>query len=155
MDIRVLIVRLLLLGNLVWFLVSNHAWSLVISTWSPPRSLAWQKGSRLGSGLLGLLLQVGSLGLPVSARGTQLVGPEETSWWAALVLLLRFLSVWFRRIGGFFLTWLFVRTLSIQGGYLGFHSRFSARLFGLPPGCLCLIRVVGQVSGSAEGFGYL
>ena len=39
----------------------------MISTWSPPRSLAWQKGSRLDSGLtlklLGLLLLVGSLGV--------------------------------------------------------------------------------------------
>ena len=39
---------------------------LAISAWSPSRSLAWQKGSRLGSGLtlklLGDLLLVGSLG---------------------------------------------------------------------------------------------
>ena len=42
--------------------------------------------------LLGLLLLVGILGLPSNARGTLLVGSEETSWWAALVLLLRFLS---------------------------------------------------------------
>ena len=44
-----------------------------ISTWSPPRSLAWQKGSRLDSRLtlklLGLLLPVGSLGVLVSAHG--------------------------------------------------------------------------------------
>ena len=31
--------------------VSNPAWLLEISTWSPPRFLALQKGSRLGSGL--------------------------------------------------------------------------------------------------------
>ena len=78
-------------------LVSNRAWLLAISTWRPPRSLAWQKGSRLDSGLtlklLGLLLLVGSLGLPVSAHPTLLVGPEETSWWAALVLLLRFVCI--------------------------------------------------------------
>ena len=114
----------------MWLLVSNHAWLLVISTWSPPRSLAWQKGSRLDSGLslklLGLLLLVGSLGSPVSVHGTLLVGPEGTLWWAALVLLLQFQSVWFRRIGGFFLTLLFVRTLSILDGYLRFHIRSSA-----------------------------
>ena len=47
-----------------------------------------KRGCRLDSGLtwklLGLLLLVGSLGLPVSALGTLLVGPEGTSWWAAL-----------------------------------------------------------------------
>ena len=62
------------------------AWSLEISTWSPPRSLAWQKGSRLGSGLtlklLGPVLLPGCLVLPVSAHGTLLVGPEGTFWWA-------------------------------------------------------------------------
>ena len=59
----------------MWLLVTNHAWLLAISTWSPPRSLACQKGSRLDSGLtlklLGLLLQVGSLGFLVSAGGSQ------------------------------------------------------------------------------------
>ena len=33
--------------------------------------------------LLGVLLLVGSLGLPVSAHGTLLLCPEETYWWAA------------------------------------------------------------------------
>ena len=48
----------------------------------------------------------------------------------------------------FYLTWLFVRTFSILGGSL---SLFSVGLFGLPPGCLCLIRVVGQrVSGVCD-----
>ena len=37
--------------------------------------------------------------------------------------------------------------------YLGFHSRFSARLCGLPPGCLCLIRVVGLGLRRFRGFG--
>ena len=36
----------------VWLHVNNCAWLLATSTWSPPRSLAWQKGSRLGSGLI-------------------------------------------------------------------------------------------------------
>ena len=60
---------------------------------------AWQKGSRLGSRLtlelLGLLLLVGSPGLPVSAHGTLLVGPEGISWKAALVLLLLLLLLRF------------------------------------------------------------
>ena len=41
---------------------------------------------------------------------------------AAVVLLLQFQSVWFRRIGGFFLTLLFVLTLSIHGGLSGFTA---------------------------------
>ena len=51
------------LGELfMLLLLVNLAYWLVISTWSPPKSLAWQKGFRLGSGLilerLGLLLLV-------------------------------------------------------------------------------------------------
>ena len=49
-------------------IVSPVCW-LVTSTWSPPRFLAWQKRSWLGSGLiwrrLGPLLLVKLLGLPV------------------------------------------------------------------------------------------
>ena len=69
------------------------------------------------------------------------------------VLLLQFQSVWFKRIGGFFLTWLFVRTLSIHDRYLKFHSRFCARLFGLPPGCLCILKVVGLSLRRFRGLG--
>ena len=103
--------------------------------------LAKGMGSGLTLKLLGLLLLVGSLGLPVSAHGTLLVGPEGIFSWAALVLLLRFLGAWFREVGGFFLTWLYVRTLSILGGFLGSLCLFNARLFGLLLGCLLLIRV--------------
>ena len=57
-------------------LLVNLAYWLVISTWSPPKSLAWQKGFRLGSGLtlgkLGLLLLVCNLLLPVSVVGLRL-----------------------------------------------------------------------------------
>ena len=67
-----------------------------------------------------------------------------------MLLLWFLLSAWFRRIGGFFLTWPFVRTLSIHGAFLGFHSWFSARLFGLPPGCLCLSKVVGLSSAEVQ-----
>ena len=49
---------------------------LATSTWSPPRSLAWQKGSRLRSGLtlklLGVWLGVSSLLLLASALGVRL-----------------------------------------------------------------------------------
>ena len=51
---------------------------LEISTWSPPKSLAWQKGFRLGSGLiwrrLGLLLLVCLLLQLVSVLGVLLGG---------------------------------------------------------------------------------
>ena len=54
---------------------------LVISMWSPPRFLAWQKGSRLGSGLiwklLGLLLLVVFLRSLVNAHGTLIL---EIGW---------------------------------------------------------------------------
>ena len=60
---------------------------LVISTWSPPRLLAWQKGSWLGSGLiwkrLGPLLLVGFLGLPAGRIGDLLWSLVRISWWVA------------------------------------------------------------------------
>ena len=59
-------------------------------------------------------------------------------------------SAWFRRIGGFFFTWLFVRTLIIHGGYLGCHSQFSARFFGLPPGCQLLDKSRGSKSAEVQ-----
>ena len=90
----------------------------------------------------------------VACRDDGLCRAFRGSSWACRFVA-RFLSAWFRRIGGFFLTWLFMRTLSIHGGYLGFHSRFSARLFGLPPGCLCLVKVVGLSLRRFRGFGYL
>ena len=61
------------LGELSWWPGGSPVCWLVISTWSPPKSLAWQKGFRLGSGLmwrfLGLWLLVSRLVLPVSVRG--------------------------------------------------------------------------------------
>ena len=62
----------------MWLLLVSLVFWLVISTWSPPKSLAWQKGFRLGSGLtlrrLGPLLLVCILLLPVSVVGQQLSG---------------------------------------------------------------------------------
>ena len=76
-------------------LVSLAYWS-VISTWNPPKSLAWQKGFRLGSGLiwgkLGLLLLVCLLLLPVSAVGLRMVVMEEILFLVVHLLLLLFLS---------------------------------------------------------------
>ena len=71
-----------------------------------------------------------SAGLWVDPDGILLVGPGGISWLAALVLLLRCQGTWLGKMGGFFLTWLFVHILSIHCGFLGFLSRFSARLFG-------------------------
>ena len=66
--------------------------------------------------------------------GVTCKGPgDSASGLAALVLLLRFLGARFGRIRGFFLTWLFVRTFSIIGGFLWSLCLFSVRLFGLLP----------------------
>ena len=77
----------------------------MISTWSPPKSLAWQKGFRLGSGLilrlLGLRLVVCSLPLLlVSGIGVLLVDIVGILWLVALWLLLLFSLVRSRMIGG-------------------------------------------------------
>ena len=65
-----------------------------ISTRSPPKSLAWQKGFRLGSGLtlrvFGLWLLVRNLLLLASWTGILLVVIAGISWLVALLLLLRF-----------------------------------------------------------------
>ena len=66
------------------------------------------------------------------------------------------LGAWFGRIGGFYLTWLFVRTFSILGVYLGSLSLFSVRFFGLSPGLPVLDKSRGSKSaGSSEGLGSL
>ena len=65
---------------------------LETSTWSPPKSLAWQKGFRLGSGLILRLLELWLLGcslLPlVSVIGVLVVVTEGTLWWVAPLLLI-------------------------------------------------------------------
>ena len=69
----------------------SHVYWLVISTWSPPKSIAWQKGFRLGSGLilkvLGLWLLVGNL---VGVSGVLLVVLVVILWLVALFWLLLF-----------------------------------------------------------------
>ena len=47
----------------------------------------------------------------------------------------------FSRIGGLLLTWLFMLFLIMVGGMLGLLSPFVVLLFGLPLGCLLLIRL--------------
>ena len=64
--------------NLVLLLGGSLACRFGISTWSPPKSLAWQMGFRLGSGLtlrrLGLWLLVCDRHPPVRGVGVLLVG---------------------------------------------------------------------------------
>ena len=80
---------------------------LETSTWSPPKSLAWQKGFRLGSGLiwkvLGLWLLVCDLPLLVSGTGILLVVIAGILWLVALLLFLLFSRAGFRLIGGLLL----------------------------------------------------
>ena len=118
MVIRVLILMLnslLLLISylmLLWVIkvllreVSPGCW-LAISTRSPPKSLAWQKGFRLGSGLTwrlpGLWLVVDSQLLLVSVSGVQVVVIVVTLWLVVLWLLLLFFLVGFSQRGGLFL----------------------------------------------------
>ena len=89
-------------------LLVNHACLLGISTWSLPKSLAWQKGFRPGSGLtlvrLGLLHLVCSLLLPVSVVGLQLVVVVGILSLVVLLRLLLFFPVVFSQIGGLLLT---------------------------------------------------
>ena len=125
-------------------LVSLVFW-LVISTWSPPKSLAWQKGFRLGSGLIlvkpGLWRLAFCRVLPVSAVGMLLVVVGETLWWGAPLLLLLFCLAGFSRIGGLLLIWLYVLFLIMVGGMLGLLSLFVAPLFGQLLGFPSLIRL--------------
>ena len=79
-----------------------------ISTWSPPKSIAWQKGFRLGSGLISrklvFLMLVCILLLPVSVVGLRLVVIVGILFLVVLLLLLLFFFVGFSLIGGLLLT---------------------------------------------------
>ena len=127
---------------LVLLLLVSPVYWLLISTWSPPKSLAWQKGFRLGCGLtlrkLGPLLLVCILLLPVSVVGLQLVVIVGILFLVVLLLLLLFFLAKFSRIGGLLLIWLSVLFLIMVGGSLGLRSLFIVPLFGLLLGCLLL-----------------
>ena len=77
------------------------------SLWNSPKSLAWQRRLRLGSGLisspLGHLLVVCRLRLLVSVLGVPLVVIDGISWLDVLLLLLRSSPALSNRIGGSFL----------------------------------------------------
>ena len=117
----------------------NLACLLGISTWSPPKSLAWQKGFRLGSGLtlrrLGLWLLVCNQPQLVSGTGVLLMVVAGTLWLVALSLLLLFFPARFRLVDGLLLIFRFGLSLIAAGGLVGSLSLCNALLFGLPLGC--------------------
>ena len=137
---------MLLSVSSVWLLVVSLLCWLVISTWSPPKSLAWQKGFRLGSGLtlrkLGLLLLGCSLLLLVSVVGLRLVVIVGTLLLVVLLLLLLFFLAMFSLTGGLLSILRYGLFLTLADGSLGLRSLFSVLPFGLLLGCLLLIRVV-------------
>ena len=124
-----------------------------ISTWSPPRFLAWPKGFRLGSGLTwrlpGRWLVGFSLLLLASAPGILLAVIGGISWLVALWLLLRYLIAGWLPAGGSHPIWLFFRTLIVVDGHAGSHSLSSALLFGLVLGWRLLL----EVGVRCRGFG--
>ena len=110
---------LLLLSWLLLLGVRLVFW-LVISTWSPPRSLV---GSRLGSGLTwmlpGLMLKVSCLLLRVNVVGSQLVVVVEIFWLVARWLLLVCYPFLFLLAGGCSLIVLFLLRSIVIGGFAG------------------------------------
>ena len=137
---------MLLWVSLMWLLVVSLVCLLVISTWSPPKSLAWQKGFRLGSGLtlrkLGLLLLGCSLLLLVSVVGLQAGGHRRDFVVGCPLAAAAVLSCKVQP-DRWIAPHLAIRALfDCVGGSLGLRSLFSAPPFGLLLGCLLLIRVV-------------
>ena len=126
-----------------WLLGGSPVCRLDTSTWSPAKSLAWQKGFRLGSGLiltlLGLWLVVRILLLPASVLGILVVVTGGTSWWVAPVLLLLFFLVRFSLTGGLSLILLLGPYVIAASGLVASLSRCSVLLSGLLLGCLLLI----------------
>ena len=123
----------------------------------PTKILAWQKGFRLGSGLilvkLGLLLLVCLLPLPVSVVGLRMVVIVEILFLVVHLLLLLFSLVRFSRIGGLLLIWRSVLFLIMLGGIPGSHSLFVVPLFDLLLGCLLLTRLEVLSLLRYRGFG--
>ena len=132
-----------------WFDAALGELSVVARGQSPPKSLAWQKGFRLGSGLtlrrLGPWLLVYDRPPPVRGVGVLLVVIAGVSWLVALLLLLLFFLVRFKLIGGWLLILRFGLFLTAVGGIVGLLSPCNALPFGLLLGCLLLIRVGVQV----------
>ena len=90
-------------SGLGWLHGSSPVCLLATSTWSPPKFLPWQKGFRLGSGLilrlLGLWLLVCNLLPLVSGIGVLVVVTEGTLFLVALLPLLLFFPAGFSLTG--------------------------------------------------------
>ena len=140
-----------------WLHGGSPVCSLGTSTWSPPKSLAWQKGFRVGSGLtlklLGLWLLVcncSHLQAGLEVPRVVIVGVLRL---VVPLLLLRFFLVVFSLTGGLLLILLLGLSLTAVGGLVGLRSRCCALTFGPPLGCLLLIRVGGPSRLRFRGFG--
>ena len=120
--------------------------SLGISTWSPPRFLAYLKELRLGSVLIWRLLErerwAPSLLLLVSALRLLLEALVGITWLAALWLLLRFHSCRVD-LGRWVAPYIqqYGRISIVKGGLVELLNRFSVLLCGLLRSCLMLTRV--------------
>ena len=131
--------------------------------WNPSESLAWQKGFRLGSGLiwrllgqlllvvilqslvsahgtLTLMLLVSSLLLLVCVSGVLVVVLVVILSFCALSLLLLCYLAWFRLTGGLPLILLLGLFLIMTAGLVESLSWFGFLLYALLLGCLLLIR---------------
>ena len=119
----------------------------MISTWNPPRYLAWPKASRLGSGLifnlLGLLLLGLWLGLPVNAPGPLILEIGEIFRFDAHCALRLLASVWLWMIGGFNHIWFYT------GRWSSWVTQ-SVRLSPLRPACWLPVTEKSRESRSAE-----
>ena len=129
----------------MWWPEGSPACWLVTSTWSPPKSLAWQKEFRLGSGLIWRVLRHWLLAcnrpLLVSGNGVLLVVVVGVLWLVALLLWLLFSPAGFRLIGGLLLILQFGLFSTVVGGVAVLLSLCSVLTFGLPLGCMLLIKV--------------
>ena len=107
--------------------------------WRLQRVLAWQKGISAG-----LWVHFEKTWLDFwFATCSHLGGHRRDLYFVASLLLLLFSLVKFSLIGGLLLTLLLGLFLIAVGGLVGLLSWFRVLPFGLPHGCLPLIRVGG------------
>ena len=115
---------------------------LEISTWSPPKSHAWQKGFLLGSGLiwkvLGHWLLACNRPPHVNGIGVLLVVVVGILWLVALLLWLQFIPAGFRLTGGLLLILRFGLSLTAAGGVAMLLS-----LCSVPPLACLLVACCG------------
>ena len=111
----------------------------------PTKIPSLEKGISVGSGLtwrrLGLLLLVCNLLLLASGTGVLPVVVAWILWLVALLLLLLFSPARFSLIGGLLLIFQFGLFLTAVDEIVGLLSLCNELSFGLPLGCLMLIKV--------------